>query len=137
MYLDEIVKAQKQGMAKGIVSICSAHPWVLKVAMQETEGPLLIEATCNQVNQFGGYTGMKPVNFVGYVRKIAKENNFPFENVILGGDHLGPSVWQSESAESAMEKSEHLIRDYVEAGFVKIHIDCSMPLGDDLKVFWM
>ena len=131
MYLDEIVKAQKQGIAKGIVSICSAHPWVLKAAMQETEGPLLIEATCNQVNQFGGYTGMKPVDFVCYVRKIAKENNFPFENVILGGDHLGPSVWQSEPAGSAMEKSEHLIRDYVEAGFVKIHIDCSMPLGDD------
>lgn len=131
MYLDEIVKAQKQGVAKGIVSICSAHPWVLEAAMQETEGPLLIEATCNQVNQFGGYTGMKPVDFVYYVRKIAKENNFLFENVILGGDHLGPSVWQSEPAGSAMEKSEHLIRDYVEAGFVKIHIDCSMPLGDD------
>ena len=133
MYLDEIVKAQKRGEARGIVSICSAHPWVLKAAMLETEGPLLIEATCNQVNQFGGYTGMKPADFVRYVREIAEENNFPFENIILGGDHLGPSVWQDEPSDIAMEKAEALIRDYVEAGFVKIHLDCSMRLGDDPK----
>jgi D-tagatose-1,6-bisphosphate aldolase subunit GatZ/KbaZ len=106
---------------------------VLKAAMLETESPLLIEATCNQVNQFGGYTGMKPADFVRYVRKIAEENDFPFENIILGGDHLGPSVWQDEPAESAMEKADLLIRDYVDAGFVKIHLDCSMRLGDDPK----
>ena len=53
MYLDEIVKAQKRGEAKGITSICSAHPWVLKTAMQnktsrdsESLEVLLIEATC-------------------------------------------------------------------------------------------
>jgi D-tagatose-1,6-bisphosphate aldolase subunit GatZ/KbaZ len=131
MYLDEIVKAQKNGEAKGIVSICSAHTWVLNASMQDTTGTLLIEATCNQVNQFGGYTGMNPVGFVHYVRKIAQENNFPFENIILGGDHLGPSVWQREPAESAMEKAERLIQDYVKAGFLKIHFDCSMPLGND------
>ena len=131
MYLDDVLKAQKRGEARGIVSICSAHPWVLKAAMLEAEGPLLIEATCNQVNQFGGYTGMKPADFVRYVREIAEENNFQFENIILGGDHLGPSVWQDEPAESAMEKADLLIRDYVKAGFVKIHLDCSMRLSDD------
>jgi D-tagatose-1,6-bisphosphate aldolase subunit GatZ/KbaZ len=131
MYLDEIVIAQKRDEAKGIVSVCSSHPWVLKAAMREIAGPLLIEATCNQVNQFGGYTGMKPVDFVGYVRGIAKESNYPFENIILGGDHLGPSVWQNEPAESAMQKAETMVRNYVEAGFVKIHLDCSMRLADD------
>jgi D-tagatose-1,6-bisphosphate aldolase subunit GatZ/KbaZ len=137
MYLDEIVQAQKRGKAKGITSICSAHPWVLKAAMQK-ETPrdsesnvLLIEATCNQVNQFGGYTGMTPMDFIGYVRGIAKENQFPFENIILGGDHLGPNVWQNEPAESGMQKSTEMVRDYVQAGFVKIHLDCSMRLGDD------
>jgi len=133
MYLDEVFHAQNQGEARGIVSICSAHPWVLKAAMRENKGPLLIEATCNQVNQFGGYTGMSPANFVRYVREIAEENNYPFKNIILGGDHLGPSVWQGEPAESAMEKSELLIRDYVAAGIVKIHLDCSMRLADDPK----
>ncbi len=137
MYLDEIVRAQKRGEAKGIPSICSAHPWVLKAAMQQTSEffknseSLLIEATCNQVNQFGGYTSMTPMDFVRFVRRIAEENNFSFGNIILGGDHLGPSVWQNEPAESAMQKAEVMIRDYVKAGFVKFHLDCSMCLGDD------
>ena len=91
----------------------------------------LIEATCNQVNQFGGYTGMTPTDFVRYVYRIAEEHNSPFENIILGGDHLGPSVWQDEPVEVAMRKAEVLVRDYVEAGFVKIHLDCSMRLADD------
>ena len=133
-YLDEVVRLQKNGQARGIPSICSAHPWVLKAAMQnalQTDLPLLIEATCNQVNQFGGYTGMTPKDFVTYVREIADENNFPLEEIILGGDHLGPRVWQDEPAESAMQKAEILVSDYVQAGFTKIHLDCSMKLGDD------
>lgn len=136
MFLDEIVAAQKRGEARGITSVCSAHPFVLKTAMQisevsETSEALLVEATCNQVNQFGGYTGMKPADFVAFVRRIAEEVNFPFEKIILGGDHLGPNVWQNEPAHSAMQKSETMIRQYVEAGFTKIHLDCSMKLADD------
>jgi D-tagatose-1,6-bisphosphate aldolase subunit GatZ/KbaZ len=130
MYLDEILVAQKRDEASGITSICSAHPYVLKQTLKVFERPL-IEATCNQVNQFGGYTGMTPGDFVRYVRGIAQENNFPFENIILGGDHLGPSVWQDEPTDVAMGKAEALIRDYVDAGFVKIHLDCSMRLADD------
>jgi D-tagatose-1,6-bisphosphate aldolase subunit GatZ/KbaZ len=133
MYLDEIVRAQKRGEAKGITSICSAHPWILKATLKvsETSRICLIESTCNQVNQFGGYTGMTPADFVRYLRGIAEENNFPFENIILGGDHLGPSAWQNEPADSAMQKSAVMMRDYVQAGFTKIHLDCSMSLGDD------
>ena len=130
MYLDEILVAQKRGEPRGIPSVCSAHPYVLKQTLQTFEHPL-IEATCNQVNQFGGYTGMKPADFIRYVRGIAEQNGIPFEKVILGGDHLGPSVWQAESADVAMSKAETLIHDYVEAGFVKIHLDSSMRLGDD------
>ncbi len=134
MSLDEIVFAQKRGEARGLPSVCSAHPWVLRAAMSQaaTEGtPLLIEATCNQVNQFGGYTGMRPMDFVWYVRGIAAENHFPAAQILLGGDHLGPSVWQDEPAETAMQKAEVLVRGYVQAGFTKIHLDASMNLGDD------
>ena len=92
MYIDEIVSAQKRGETKGMPSICSAHPWVLKAAMLGKR-PILIESTCNQVNQFGGYTGMTPVDYVRFVRGICGDNHFPFESVILGGDHLGPNVW--------------------------------------------
>ncbi len=134
MFLDEIVAAQKRGEAKGITSVCSAHPYViaqvLKVSKTFRTSPL-IEATCNQVNQFGGYTGMTPKDFVAFVRGLAEEVELPFEKIIMGGDHLGPSVWQNESAEPAMQKSEVLVRDYVQAGFIKIHLDCSMKLSDD------
>ena len=134
MYLDEVVAAQKRGEAKGITSVCSAHPFVIRQTLKVSEtfrvSPL-IEATCNQVNQFGGYTGMTPTDFVSFVRGIADEVNFPFDKIILGGDHLGPNVWQNEPADSAMQKSEGMIRDYVRAGFTKIHLDCSMKLADD------
>lgn len=132
MYLDEILAAQKRGETRGVTSVCSAHPYVLKQTLKVFERPL-IEATCNQVNQFGGYTGMTPKDFVHYVRRIARENNFSFKDISLGGDHLGPSVWQNEPSDVAMEKAEILIRDYVEAGFVKIHLDCSMHLANDPK----
>ena len=131
---DEFIAAQKQGEAKGLTSVCSAHPYVIKQTLKVSKtfrvSPL-IEATCNQVNQYGGYTGMTPKDFASYVRGIALENDFPFDDIVLGGDHLGPNVWQNEPAESAMDRSKVLIRDYVQAGFVKIHLDCSMRLADD------
>lgn len=133
-YLDEIVKAQKRGEARGITSICSAHPMVLEAVFQHArkhQTVVLIESTCNQVNQFGGYTGMTPADFVAYVGGMADRFGFPSEHLILGGDHLGPNVWQHEPAESAMAKSLHLIRDYIAAGYCKIHLDASMKLGDD------
>jgi D-tagatose-1,6-bisphosphate aldolase subunit GatZ/KbaZ len=130
MYLDDVLAAQKQGEAIGITSVCSAHPVVLRQALETFKHPL-IEATCNQVNQFGGYTGMTPEAFVAFVRGIAKEQNTSLEGIILGGDHLGPHVWQGEAASSAMAKATQMIADYALAGFTKLHLDCSMRLADD------
>jgi D-tagatose-1,6-bisphosphate aldolase subunit GatZ/KbaZ len=138
-YLDWIVAAQKSGEARGIPSICSAHPFVLEAALRHglstaPHRPVLIEATCNQVNQFGGYTGMQPADFVKYVYEIADQAGFPRQNLILGGDHLGPLVWSNEPAASAMEKAKKLVGDYVRAGFGKIHLDCSMPCAEDKEL---
>ncbi|GAG59910.1 unnamed protein product, partial [marine sediment metagenome] len=79
--LQEIVYAQKQGIPRGIYSICSANQFVLVAGFQQAlrelqahqdkqivrdqktvldQSPLLIESTSNQVNQYGGYTGMTP-----------------------------------------------------------------------------
>ena len=94
---EQLVAAQNQGRPVGIYSICSAHPFVLKAAMQQSQDDsshLLIEATSNQVNQFGGYTGMTPPQFVEYVFGIAQECGFSRSRILLGGDHLGPHVWQ-------------------------------------------
>ena len=133
-YLDDIVSAQKHGQALGITSICSAHPLVLEAVLEygkSTEAHILIEATCNQVNQFGGYTGMQPKDFVRFIDELAVRLDFPRANLMLGGDHLGPTPWQAEPASVAMAKSKTLVRDYVLAGFSKIHLDASMRLGDD------
>ena len=132
--LVDIVKAHKQGKFVGIASICSSHPAVLESAIRRAVRngtPLLIESTCNQVNQFGGYTGMTPRDFVAFVQHLANENGLPAGQLILGGDHLGPSVWQDETEDNAMNKSEQLVGDYIHAGFRKIHLDASMKLADD------
>jgi D-tagatose-1,6-bisphosphate aldolase subunit GatZ/KbaZ len=132
--LKEIVKSQKQGIPKGIYSVCSANEYVIEAAMERAlkdNEYVLIESTANQVNQYGGYTGMKPADFRDFVFSLAEKVKFPKEKVILGGDHLGPLTWKNEKAEKALEESKVLLREYVLAGFTKIHIDTSMHLGDD------
>lgn len=113
----------------GIPSICTAHPLAIEGAMRSvapTPLPLLIEATCNQVNQDGGYTGMTPADFRRFVEDIAARLDFPLDRLILGGDHLGPNPWKDLPADEAMAKSEVMIADYAAAGFTKLHLDCSM-----------
>ncbi len=136
MILDEIKRKEKELGVGGITSICSANRYVLKAAMlfdKESNNKVLIESTSNQVDQFGGYTGMTPGDFIEYVKEIAEEIKFPVERIIFGGDHLGPNVWQNEDAESSMQKAEDQIKAYVYAGFRKIHLDTSFSLGDDDK----
>ena len=136
----DLVQRHKAGQAVGIHSVCSAHPLVIEAAMltaleQGSDQAVLIEATSNQVNQDGGYTGMMPAAFRDFVLAIASKAGFPFERVLLGGDHLGPNCWQGEAAAQAMAKSEVLIAQYVAAGFRKIHLDCSMScLGDPVPL---
>jgi D-tagatose-1,6-bisphosphate aldolase subunit GatZ/KbaZ len=133
--LDRIITAQKNGVAQGVTAVCSAHPFVLEVALRgglAHDAPVLIEATCNQVNQFGGYTGMRPPEFVRFIKNLADRVGFAQEKLILGGDHLGPLVWSDEPASAAMGKAKALVSDYAQAGFNKIHLDCSMPCTDDI-----
>ena len=132
--LKKILEANKNNSAVGVYSVCSAHKTVLEASMlqaKKDDSLLIIESTSNQVNQFGGYTGMKADDFTAYIKGLAQSLNFPFEKIILGGDHLGPNCWQGEKAESAMEKAEVLVRSCVKAGYRKIHLDASMFCLDD------
>ncbi|VBB08539.1 aldolase-type tim barrel [Lucifera butyrica] len=132
--LKDLVEKQKNGLACGIYSACSADKFVITAVMERAlidNEHVLIEATANQVNQFGGYTGMRPADFREFVYSLAAKIGFPQTKIIFGGDHLGPLTWNSEDANSAMQKSKELIREYVMAGFTKIHIDTSMKLADD------
>jgi len=129
-----IIARHKAGEHLGICSVCSAHPLVIEAALRfdlASGNSVLIEATSNQVNQYGGYTGMKPADFRDFVLNIAEKVGFPQHRLILGGDHLGPNCWQNEPAETAMEKAVELIKAYVAAGFSKIHLDASMSCADD------
>jgi D-tagatose-1,6-bisphosphate aldolase subunit GatZ/KbaZ len=119
---------------RGIYSVCSAHPRVIAAAMLQAHDDntdLLLEATSNQVNQDGGYTGMSPVQFRQFVETIANSLGFDLNRLILGGDHLGPNPWQHLKAENAMQHAAIMVRQYVQAGFTKIHLDASMRCADD------
>ena len=132
--LREMLQQHKAGAGGGIHSVCSSHPLVIEAALREARRRgryALIEATSNQVNQFGGYTGMTPADFRRYVAAIAERAGLPMERVLLGGDHLGPNCWRSEPSAVALARSEQLVADYVAAGFRKIHLDCSMSCADD------
>jgi D-tagatose-1,6-bisphosphate aldolase subunit GatZ/KbaZ len=132
--LIEVLAAQERGEARGITSICSANTFVLDAAFAHAAAndlPLLIESTCNQVNQYGGYTGQTAFDFMHSLQALADRYQFPLRRLVVGGDHLGPNPWRNEPAEQAMEKSRVLVRDYVHAGYTKIHLDTSMKCGDD------
>ncbi|MEH3245327.1 tagatose-bisphosphate aldolase subunit KbaZ [Citrobacter freundii] len=129
-----MVEQHKRGKANGIYAVCSAHPIVLEAAIRYAHAnhtPLLIEATSNQVDQFGGYTGMTPADFRSFVCRLADSLDFSQDMLILGGDHLGPNRWQNLPAEQAMANADDLIKSYVAAGFKKIHLDCSMSCAND------
>lgn len=133
-HLTQMVEQHKRGKASGIYAVCSAHPLVLESAIRYAHAnhtPLLIEATSNQVDQFGGYTGMTPADFRDFVCQLADSLGFPQSELILGGDHLGPNRWQNQPAAQAMANADDLIKSYVAAGFKKIHLDCSMSCADD------
>jgi D-tagatose-1,6-bisphosphate aldolase subunit GatZ/KbaZ len=125
---------QRQGVAAGIPSVCSAHPWVIRAAAEQAAADgslLLVEATSNQVNQFGGYTGMRPAEFRSFALEHAAAAGVGAERLILGGDHLGPNPWRAMPAAEAMQHAEIMVAEYARAGFGKIHLDASMACGGD------
>lgn len=132
--LTDLARLYQAGTPSGIVSVCSAHPLVLRAALRHgaaTGAPVLIEATCNQVNHQGGYTGMTPAAFAALVHEIAAEESYPAAQITLGGDHLGPNPWRHLPAETAMTEAGRMVAAYVGAGFRKIHLDASMACADD------
>jgi D-tagatose-1,6-bisphosphate aldolase subunit GatZ/KbaZ len=127
--LGRLLGGRARTLPRGITSVCSAHPLVIEAALRRgalEDQVVLIEATCNQVNQEGGYTGMTPAAFRRFVEAIAAGIGFPADRIILGGDHLGPNPWRKLAAKEAMARAEAMVAAYVEAGFEKIHLDTSM-----------
>ena len=132
--LRDLILRNRAGEAIGLPCFCTANEHVLLAVLayaKRTGLPTVIEATCNQVNQYGGYTGMTPADFMEWLSGMAADAGVPMNQLILGGDHLGPNVWKNEPLDVAMEKSRELVKSYVQAGFKKIHIDTSMACGGE------
>ena len=122
------------GRGKGIYACCSANEYVLRAAIRRAlarDTWVLVEATANQVNQEGGYTGMTPAAFRTFLESLARQEGLPPERLLLGGDHLGLLTWRRLPEAEAMARALALVEAYAEAGFVKLHLDTSMRLGDD------
>ena len=124
--LAQLHRAREPG---GITSVCSAHPIVLRAALQhgrDHDSTVLIEATCNQVNHLGGYTGMTPADFADLVFGLAEKEGCSRDLIVLGGDHLGPNPWRDQPAEVALAEACEMVAAFAAAGFRKLHLDASM-----------
>ncbi len=125
----EALRTLRARRGTGVVSVCSAHPTVIEAALieaREAGREALIEATCNQVNQDGGYTGMTPAGFRDLVLGLAERVGLAQDRVVLGGDHLGPNPWKHLPPEQAMARAGDMVEAYARAGYEKLHLDASM-----------
>lgn len=132
--LRDMVTKRQLRIHCGIPSFCCANKLVIEAILEQAkrfDDTVLIEATSNQVNQYGGYTNMRPKDFRNFVYQIADKIEFSRDKIVLGGDHLGPLPWADSPASEAMEQAKELVRLTVAAGYTKIHLDTSMKLGDD------
>lgn len=133
--LGAILARNRAGEGVGLPAWCTAHPETLAAVLacyRGDEVPVLVEATCNQVNQEGGYTGMTPADFRRFLEGIAAAQGVAAGRLILGGDHLGPNPWRRMDAGQAMDRARAMVAAYVAAGFSKIHLDASMPCGGEV-----
>ncbi len=134
-FLRKTMEEHKRNGRVGLTSVCSANKLVVEAVLEHAKKRNLIgciESTGHQVNQSGGYIGMQPQHFAEYVKRIAQLADLRNDQLILGGDHLGPEPWRSETSDAAMSKARELIRQCVRAGYRKLHLDASTPCRDDV-----
>ncbi len=132
----KLAQNRKAGLKTGIPSYCTANEIVIEGVLQQAKtfnDSDIIEATSNHVNQFGGYTGMKPADYRNFVYGIADRIGFDRGKIILAGDHLGPQPFQNLNEAEAMKEAGEMVRLYARAGYTKIHLDTSMRLADDSR----
>lgn len=94
----KLLRQRGSGRQKGIYACCSANEYVIRAAIRRAKARdtvVLVEATANQVNQDGGYTGMTPAEFRALLDRLALQEGVPADRVLCGGDHLGPLTWRA------------------------------------------
>ena len=124
----------RAGSWEVVSSVRSTQADVLAASVllaRECEALVRVEAARNEVNQYGGYTGMSPADFAARMAGRAERLGVERTQVVPGGDHLGPQVRRGESAAVAMCAARDTGPAYVRAGFRKIHLDCSEACAGD------
>jgi D-tagatose-1,6-bisphosphate aldolase subunit GatZ/KbaZ len=132
--LDDILQANRRGACKGVYAACTVNRFAIQAALGQARRdrwPVLIEATAQQVNPEGGYSGLTPAAFAVMVRREAALIGLDQGAVILGGDHAGPHPWSAGTAIRAMAKARALVQALVGGGFAKLHLDATAPCRGD------
>jgi D-tagatose-1,6-bisphosphate aldolase subunit GatZ/KbaZ len=137
--LRDIIVDNRAGKRRGSYAVCSAHPWVIDAAVQralETSSLLHVESTASQVNQFGGYSGKTPREFAAHIHTAARSAGLAPDQVVLGGDHIGPFPWRQEAAENALAKALVLVRDCVQAAIRRFILTRACPARTTVRACW-
>ena len=131
----DLIARHKAGERVGITSVCSAHPLVIEATLRHAlahGAPLaLIEATSNQVNQDGGYTGMKPADYRDFVVGDRRPRRLPARPRRAGRRSPRPQRLDRAARRRGDGQGRGDGRRLCRAGFGKIHLDCSMSCADD------
>jgi len=115
-------------------SFCTANFNVIKILIifaKHHNLPILLESTSNQVNQFGGYTGLTPKEFYKKISKLKKKIKINKKQVMIGADHLGPLPWKKFNSKVALKNAKTLIKKCIALKYDKIHIDSTIICKDD------
>ena len=132
--LKAILLANRRGERRGVYAVCTVNRLAIQAALRQARRdrwPVLIEATAQQVNSDGGYSGLTPADFAALVRREAAALGTDYSGIVLGGDHVGPHPWASGPATGAMARARALVQALVGSGFTKLHVDATTPCRDD------
>jgi tagatose-1,6-bisphosphate aldolase non-catalytic subunit AgaZ/GatZ len=102
---------------------------------KELNAPLYFNASLNQVDRDGGYTGWTPSSFKTHVLQVAGEHGFKGP-IILQLDHGGPwlkdeHIARNYSYSQALDDFLKSLEAFIEAGFNVIHIDTTVDMENE------
>jgi len=132
-----IILMKKNWFKKPLPSFCTSNFDVIKIILIYAKIyrlSVLIECTSNQVNQFGGYSGLKPKEFYKKIILLSKKIQLNRKYIIFGADHLGPLPWKNLNKKNAFKNAEKLLKSISKEKFEKIHLDTTIVCGNEKKL---
>jgi len=134
--LDKIHRTLRLNSCMLCLSPISKHIVLAYVkTAKELNAPLYFNASLNQVDRDGGYTGWTPSSFKTYVLQVAREHGFKGPT-ILQLDHGGPwlkdeHIARNYSYSQALNDFLKSLEAFIEAGFNVIHIDTTVDMENE------